>query len=81
MDISEKMDFWDIAARPNDQKVMYTNFILKGSRGENGNVKRYKARLEVYGNQDLHYYEYSFSWCQVLYLPNWSYAKAYRKAA
>lgn len=60
-DLLGKMDCWDIDDRLNDRKVMHTKFVLKRKKGEKGNVKRYKARLVVCSNEDLDYYEDSFS--------------------
>lgn len=61
IDALEKMDYWDLVDRANDQKVIHNGFVFNEKKDENRNLKQYKARLDVFGNEDTNYHENNFS--------------------
>lgn len=47
--------------RPENTPVLHSKFVLKRERNESGEIKKYKARLVVFGNEEVKNDEESFS--------------------
>lgn len=61
VDTLKKVDFWVIAGCPRDQTTMHNKFVLNSERDENGNIKQYKTKLVVRGNEHSDYNDDFFS--------------------
>lgn len=46
-----KNNTWMLVDRPKDSKILSNRWIFKIKRKQNGDIKRYKARLVVQGNE------------------------------
>lgn len=57
----DKMKCWDIVPRSKSDRVMHLKFVLEKKRGDKREVKRYKPRFVLCGNEEDDKEETSFS--------------------
>lgn len=56
----ENMQCWTLASRLTDRKILHSKFLLLRKRNEWGKVVKYKSRLVVCVNEELHFHDESF---------------------